>query len=325
MIKLRILIFFLFFLTSCATIVNKKNYNVFVSSNPLKTHIQFNDSIYKLPTNLNIERSKEDLYIKLLTDTSTKDYIIKSSPNSAFLYGNLVWLYTCPVAYFIDFTNPRRFYYGKSIYLNLYDSTSIIRPKVSRIYYEYFTNSNLTNKGQINLIVSLPWVNNFYQYPENEPLKSNTGYWGLSVGLDYYYKNKKFVNFSASAVMDLFVPVIANVDYGDDHESMNSISFNFTDNFESGRFSFGYGANYSINTWEHKYYELPESPSPIYHSVKKTKQSIGLTITGYHRFFKRIYLGIAYRPTFINISPTVDLKYEHVLSLDLAFKFRVKK
>jgi len=321
--KFRILIFLMLFFTSCATLINNESYEVLISTNHPETQIQIDDRTYYLPYYVIVERSQEDLPITLINDTLTRDFVLKPSLSPTYLYGNLVWLYACPVAYLVDLRSTKRFHYGKSIYLDLNDTTTIIKQKASKVYNDYFSNIVEADTGQVNLNLSFPLVNNFYIYPENESLKSRTGTLGFSIGLDYYYNERKFLNFSACAVKDLS-SIAENLGYGEE-ESLRSLSLNLTDNFKTGRFTFGYGMNYSINSWFHSYYDQIESPSPIYNSETKTKQSIGLNLNGYHRVWKKVWIGIEYRPTFINVSPEMDFKYEHVLSFSMALRFRIKK
>ena len=323
MFKFRIFLLLMLFFTSCATLVNKESYEILISTDHPEAQAQVKGETHYLPYYFNVERSKEDLSVKLINDTLTKDFIIKPSLDPSFLYGNLVWLYACPVAYFIDSKSSKKYYYGKSIYLNINDTTTIIKHKALKVYYDYFSNSVEANTGQVNLNLSFPLVNNFYWYPENESLKSKTGSLGFSIGLDYYYNKRKFINFTACAVTDIS-SIAENLGYSEE-ESLRSLSLNLTDNFKTGRFTFGYGMNYSINSWFHSYYDQIESPSPIYNSITKTNQSIGLTLNGYHRVWKKVWIGIEYRPTFINVSPEMDFKYEHVLSFSMALRFRIKK
>ncbi len=196
----------LFFLSSCATLILRKDYNINVSTNLPDAKAEIFDSIYRLPAYFKISRSKEDLKIKLTGDSLERDFIVKASPNAAFLYGNLIYYPILPVSYGIDFTNQKRFYYGKSIFLNSYDTTGLIRPKISKSYYDYRTKTYPTNKGQINLICSFPWVNSFYLQPNQETSKINTGFWGISAGLEYFYKDNKYIALTGSAVMDFFIP-----------------------------------------------------------------------------------------------------------------------
>jgi hypothetical protein len=128
--------------TSCATIFNKKTCKVNFITTPGDSKIVYKDSIYESPVTLNVKRSKEPLKITQVYDTIKKDYTIKASPNGQFLYGNLAGLegllVFVPIPYLIDLTNPKRFYYGSNLELNLYDTLTVIRPKISRGYYNVF-------------------------------------------------------------------------------------------------------------------------------------------------------------------------------------------
>lgn len=60
--------------------------------------------------------------------------------------------------------------------------------------------------------VSLPHVNSFYLRPRGEKGQANVGLWGLSVGGDYYYTDRRSIGVRSSAVTSFFVPVPAAVD-----------------------------------------------------------------------------------------------------------------
>lgn len=320
-----ILIALIITLTSCATVITRRNYDVVIYSNANNSKAQVLDSIYNLPARIRVKRSGNDLDIRLISDTSKLNYTVISSPNAAFLYGNLLWMQFSPAAYLIDFTNPKRFYYGNSIYLDIADTVRILRPPVLKFYYDYFSKTYPTNKGQINLVFSLPWVNSFYLQPLHETSKLNTGFWGLSVGLEYFYQDNKFMSLNANAVSDFFIPVPAAVDISGEYDMMSSIYLGLTDNFKFRRFTLGYGINYSRNTWDHRYYDRFGPPPPTRDPIKRTSESFGFTLNGYHQFGEHFFVGLIYRPTFVMINPQVDIKYEHLISLDFAWKIRLKE
>ena len=144
------------YLSSCATIINIGSYNLKLNSSAPNAQVQMNDSTFGLPLKLKINRSKNDLPVKLISGTLTKDFIIKASPNPEFVFGNLMWAEFFPVAYLVDLTNRKRYYYGKIVSLNLYDSTTIIKPTILKHYEKYITQTYPTSKGLINLTLSLP-------------------------------------------------------------------------------------------------------------------------------------------------------------------------
>lgn len=312
-------------LTSCATVITRRYYNMEINTNYQNAKVLVCDSLYNLPADLKVKRSKNDLKIKLFSDSLTRDYLVKSSPNPAFVFGNLLWMEVSPATYLIDFTNQKRFFYGKSVYLNADDPANVIRPPLSKFYYDYFSKSYSTNKGQTNLVLSLPWINSFYLQPQNESKKSNTGFWGISGGIEYFYKNNKFMGFTGNAVMDFFVPVPAAIDISGEYETMNSVYVSLTDNFKFNRFTVGYGLNYSKNNWAFRYSDRFDPPPPTREPVEKSSQSIGFTVNGYHQFGEYFFVGIIYRPSLIEIYPKTQVKYEHLISLDFAWKIRLKK
>ena len=313
------------FFSSCATLVLRKDYDVKVTTDVPNAKAEILDSIYNLPAEFRIQRSKHDLEIKLIGDSVEKEYLVKASPNGAFLYGNLLWMQVSPATYLIDFTNQKRFYYGKSIFLNSSDTLKVIRPKISKGYYDYWTKSFPTNKRQINFTYSLPWVNSFYLQPSQETAKANTGFWGISAGLEYYYKENKFLSLNGSAVMDFFIPFPAAVDFSGEVENMYSVYTSLTDNYRFRRFTVGYGLNFSKNTWKLVYHDRFDPPPATREPATKSSNSLGFTIDGYHQIGKRFHIGLIYRPTLLNVYPDIDFKYEHLISLDFKWKFRLKK
>ena len=321
-----ILLLLSFVMSSCATVFLKRHYNLDISTNAPNATAQIGDSIYKLPVNLEVKRSRNDLKFKLFSDNLTRNYVVKSSPNPVFAYGNLLWLRFSPAAYLIDFTNQKRFYYGNSVFLDIHDSVGIIRPPVSKFYHDYFLKSYQTNKGQINLLLSLPWINNFYLKPCNESAKLSIGFYWISGGIEYFYKNDKYIGLTANAVMDNLAPFPAPIDYNGAYETMSSVYLNLTDNFKFKRFTFGYGLNYSINNWELKHSGYHFDPSqPTRDPARKSSQSIGFTVNEYYQLGRHFFIGLIYRPSFIDIYPKTELKYEHLISLDFSWKFRLKK
>lgn len=285
-----LLIILLTTLTSCATIMTRRDYYVNIYSNANNSKVQILDSTYNLPAKIKIERSKSNLNIQLHSDSLTRNFTVKASPNTAFLYVNLLWMEISPAAYLIDFTNQKRFYYGKYIYLDINDTNRLIRPPVSKFYYNYFSKSYPSKKGQINLVFSMPYINSFYLQPQNEISKANTGFWGISIGLEYFYKETKFLSANANAVSDFFVPVPAAVDISGEYEMMTSVYLSLTDNYKCRRFTLGYGLNYSKNIWDLRYYYWGDPPPPTREPIKKASQSFGFTLNGYHQFGKHFFM-----------------------------------
>ena len=181
------------------------------------------------------------------------------------------------------------------------------------------------HKGELNLHLSLPYVNSFYMKPQNEAYKVNTGIGGLSIGLDYYHSNHQFINLEISSVVD--APPLPFCFVGE-HESMNSGYMSLSNNHKLGRFTVGYGLSYGRNTWKLSYYiinGLPPPPPPTRDPITKSHSAFGFIFPTYFQWREHFNIGIIYRPTFYRPTITNKFSYEHLISVDFAWKIRIKK
>lgn len=309
------------FTISCSTIFNKKNYNLKIQSNEKDAKVKILDSIYDLPTTVKVKRSKENLNLQLITDSLQKSYELEPRLTNNFKYGNLAFIYFAPAAYAVDLTTHKRYYYGKNVTLNN-DSIAITYQK-NLIWRKY-----PKNKGEIYFNASIPYINIFQLQPENMNVKSNTGFFGISVGADYFYSKNKFANFTLSHNMDFVAPVPAPVSYDDGlHETFSSSSFMLTNNHQFNRFSLGYGITYAINVWKQHDDTLIDNNSTYVKQddIKKQYSAFGLAFPAYFQFGRFFYAGVIYRPTFYRPTLANKFTYEHVISIDFKFKFRIKE
>src|SRR5690349_112474 len=311
--------------TSCATTLTRKAYTLKIHSVTSGDKIEINNEVYTLPAAVKVTRAKTDLQIRLISDTIVKDYTVRPSPNPQFVFGNLLWMQVCPAAYLIDLTNQKRFYYGKTILVDRNDDVNVITPKVLKGFENYFSKTYPKQKGNINLVLSLPHINSFYLQPPGESSKSNVGFWGISMGLEYFYKDNRYVSLTANGVTDFFVPVPAAVDIYGEYELMTSTYLSLTSNHKINRFHFGYGINFALNNWDLSYHGGGDAPPPTHDPVTKSSHSFGVTLNAYHQLSKRFLIGVVYRPSILRISPTTEFKYEHVISLDFGWRIPLKK
>jgi len=263
--------------------------------------------------NLSVERKKEVLSIVAMTDRITKPIEIK--PRNSFAY----WLNIYPTPLFwtgflIDKNNPKRYSYPKRIYINSADTIS-----------KYYSYSQSDNKGEFHLHLSLPHMNTFCLNPKNEDYKVSIGFWGLSIGLDYYHSSNQFINIGVSGVMDFFLPFPAAVDLSGEHEAANSLYVSLSNNHKVGRFSIGYGLSFGRNTWSFIYHDRFDPPPPTRDPVTRSHNVLGLIFPSYFQLGERFNIGVVYRPTFYRPNLTKKFSYEHLISVDFAWKIRIKK
>jgi hypothetical protein len=298
-------------LTSCATIFNSKEYSINLYSNNTKAKAKVYDSIYSLPADVTVKRSKDDLKVVLMTDSITKEFIITSRLNPQFIWGNLAFgLY----GYITDFTNPKRFYYGNELLLNDFGTGEEFNGRLKNKY--------ATVKGQFNILFSMPYINGFYMQPRNEGVKKLGGFFGVSIGAEYYYRDNKYLKFTAGSSIDFFIPVPAPVAYDGVNQFATAYNFTLTDNYKLNRFTLGYGFNYGIHQWQlvnSGYKTEGLLPAPR----KKISHGMGLSTSTYFRFSKVFFAGVVYNPTFFTVYPTTKLSYQHVISLDLLWKIKL--
>ena len=310
-------------LTSCATIFSKKNYQIQIQSNAENAKVKIYDSIYNLPASVSVKRSKNDLTIVFINDTVSKNHILKSRISPKFIVGNL--FFYPPFSYLIDFNNEKRFYYGKMIFIDIKDTSKVIKRMSFQKKVHYAIAKNYQDqKGKFKLTVSIPWINSFY-FPSTAAFnKSSTGFLGISGGLDYFYKKNKFLAFNASAITDFFVPIPVPVSYRE-MEWYQSVNYSISDNYNLNRFTYGYGISYAIHNW--RYYnqnEENEFSTAIVEIDRKT-YNFGFLVNGYYQLSDNFYVGLVYKPTIFQINSGSNFKYEYTLSLDLSWKINLNK
>lgn len=241
-----------------------------------------------------------------MADSVVKDYILK--PKSSFLYYFNVFNYG--IGFLLELKSEKRFTYQKYVYLDPFSRQS--KPKSFKP----------SQKGQLNLNFSIPYVNKFHLKPIGENLKDNIGFWGFSAGVDYFYRYSKFINVTGSTVIDYLSPIIVPIDFSGEYEFMTSHNLTVSDNYKLRKWTFGYGINYVNNIWELRYYfgsTIPPSRIP----TKKSSQSFGLTFNSYYQLSPNFNVGVIYRPTFFQVKPVYDFNYEFLISLDLLWRFRI--
>lgn len=178
--KTLLLIPVLLCLASCATVFNKKEYNLRLYGDKSDMKVKVYDSLYSLPAAVKVKRSKHNLPITVIRDSITKQAIIEPGMSPTFFYGNVSAMWACPIPYGIDLFSQKRFYYGRELMLD--DTTAVYKPSLFNPYKEYFTTEYYGEKGQWNIIVGVPYGNLFYMQPSNLGTKKGGGFFGLEVG-----------------------------------------------------------------------------------------------------------------------------------------------
>ena len=177
--------------------------------------------------------------------------------------------------------------------------------------------------GELELMFSIPFVNSFYSQPEGEPRKYGTGFLGISGAIGYRYAQHRFVSIIASSQIQYEIPVPMGIDYESGiYEDQYSSNISLIKNSECKRFVFGYGLSYSWYTWRIRYFGQDYIPPDQVGKIVSNR-SIGLNLSTYYRIGKHVNVGIVYRPDFLMIKPFVKMKYQHSISLDFCWRWRI--
>ncbi|MEO0472329.1 MAG: hypothetical protein AAF206_22080, partial [Bacteroidota bacterium] len=286
--NLLLLLFGACLFSSCATIFNRKTTPIMVySSEP--TTVVCQDETYHSHKNrikLRVPRSEKDVKLTVIQGEKEQDLFLGSRYSPVFLY-NVPTNYG--LGMLLDLKNEKAYTYPKSIY---------IKPRNGGISYGYHGTGN--HRGEWNFHLSIPYINHFSYTPNSRTEKNqNTGFWGIRAGLAFYHSPQSYLSISGTRITDFFFPIPAPIDLEGERESLYASFISLTNNHQMGRFSFGYGISYGLNSWSRKYFGYDDAAQePIFWSEDRSGEVLGLEFPLQVRFNRGFTMGLIYRPTF---------------------------
>ncbi|MDP4290562.1 MAG: hypothetical protein Q8908_05735 [Bacteroidota bacterium] len=301
---------------SCATVLNSPTTPIDITTDrPAKIVID-NHIVAAGETHTVIKVPRQNASVDLTFKSDKLSKTITLNPKNSFTY----WLNAYPTPMFwtgflIDKKKSKRYTYPGRIYVNVSDSST------GYLHYD-----PRIRKGELSCNVSLPWVNSFFLKPDYEKSKTNTGFWGIAVGIDYYHSKHQFLNLTGSAVTDFFIPVPAAVDYRGLNQVMASSYISLSNNHKIRNFSVGYGISFSNNIWGLRKFGIDTvSLSAENTPRRRTNNALGFVFPFYYQFGHNFYGGIIYRPTIFRFSKTTPFAYEHLISIDFGWKIKLRR
>jgi len=178
-------------------------------------------------------------------------------------------------------------------------------------------------KGDIRLDLKLPHINYLSVNPNGEFRDHKIGFNGYGIGFEYSYNENKFLETSLSLALTFELPFPAPIDR-EYNKAIDSYYFSLTDNFALNRFTIGYGLNYSSNNWAEWYRDFDTIGLPTESSTYYSNKTLGITLNSYYSIGKSLNLGINYRPTLLKVNQQVEFIHEHLISLELNWRIRLK-
>lgn len=301
-------------INSCATILNSPAQRIDIITNK-HADVAINGAVLanvNKRTKIIALRDIRPVEFSVFNDTLSKQLVLGSRNSTAY------WLNLYPslgLGMLIDKDSPKRYAYPKRVYVDMTNNM------------ETFTTYNpVVRKGSLMLHVSFPWINSFLLKPTHEKsTKYSTGFMGLMTGLDYFYRANRFINTSFGGVIDFFVPFPGAVDFSGEVDFTSSVFLSLSDNYRFKRLTSGYGLSISKNIWAHKYFTWGDPPPPARDPVTRTDYSLGLVFPFYIQTGEYFNIGVIYRPSFLTVSPSAKFKYEHLVSVDFAWKIPLTK
>ncbi len=300
------------FFCSCATLFNKTYTTINIhTSSPAKIVVS-NDTIKTIENSAAfiVERSKNPLLVESITDSIKKTYSVKPILSTMF-YNNFLCLPYGISGAVIDLFSEKKFNYPAHIFIHPMDQKN-----------KYKILGNYSHKGEMYLNFSIPEVNYIYQYTQYGGYMHNGGCMGISGGIDYYHKPLQFVNLSGAITLTYEAPIPLPLEYFGPYDIAYSKYISVSNNHRFWFFSAGYGLSFSENVW--KYFNNNSWDMSSLYTVVKKNLALGFVFPFYIKISEPFHIGFVYRPSFYRPYSPQPFKYEHLMSLDLAWKFRIK-
>jgi hypothetical protein len=143
---------------------------------------------------------------------------------------------------------------------------------------------------------------------------NSAGIVGAEIGLDYFYRENRFLSFNIGAATDA-VPL--PIDYfGPAYiERGSAVYTSIRDNIIKGRFDIGYGVSISRLYWT----ATPIDYMPGATGSKVRTTGLGLSLSAHYKMKQNIRVGLLYQPNLININYTPVFAYQHFMAVQFTW------
>jgi len=325
MVMKKIIIIFPLFLStvllfsSCATINNKKTTEVKIFSNSDSVKVYLNDDSlnwYTLPAKVDVMRSKNNLMITAQKDTVQKQIEVKSRNSSAFLWGNLLFAWLSPVAYFVDWKNPKRYEFPPNILLE-FDNNEVNFATGYKIWFKE------PQKNLLNLKFSIPYGNHLF-LNKGYDYGGTFGFLGVAAGVEFYFSDKHYLNMNLGTLTDFPFPF--PVSYHPDNYSRSFATYGYVSigsNYK--RLHYDLGLQFTATS----YYEIETlEVFPVFRDTLKhykKQNNLGFGFSANYRLTKNFNLGLNYYPSFLVLEHIPKFHYSHLLFFELLFRYETNR
>lgn len=353
-----LLLFTVLTLTSCSTIFATKTQKLHVFSNADKARVTVNDSIYNLPAQIYVARSKEPLEITYQSENKQIDTVFKAKHSPLFYLGNILNAPALGAGYVVDLTNQKRFKYRKNIFFNDKDSLEIyefradrylakhhiadgeqkqhIHEKFKKDYLASDANRKIRQEKEFKRLNPTEGSFRFFMAPPTlsliglsaknpnlDQFNNFVGGVGFGLGGDYYYKDNRFISLELSNRVNQFDDF-----WWSGHEVLaRKLDISVRKGHRKNRFEYSYGISYTYTDYN---YSLPRDNSPIKPFMSDDNRrhftdsysALGFSTLINYQLTSVMYIGVRYNPSIYSFrSSGKSFDYEHIIGFDYRLKF----
>jgi len=183
------------------------------------------------------------------------------------------------------------------------------------------TQTLFAQKGLFSFNVGLPYFNHMVIQPSPDISRSKAGFIGESLGLEYFYSDRKFIAINAYFAGVAKNPLPFPFDRQGPYTFQYTYYFSLTHNHQIKRLNFGYGLNYSMNIWAEGFRVIGDPMASTRNQINNP--ALGLTFKGHYKIRKSFHLGLIYRPTYFRLKKDVSNKYEHFASIEILWRPKI--
>jgi hypothetical protein len=234
--------------------------------------------------------------------TDSTEQLVTIAPINSFGY-NLYAATTLGISTIFLRSNPKSYSYPSKIFLT------------STTQSGTYSRTPEKNQGALYAHISMPLFNFFYSSPVVYSPHNSFGMMGFSGGLDYYYHDNRFISATGLIAFNTFLYAVHDPQA---YKITNVVFAELSHNHDMGNYYFGYGITVGRNEWEILESSLYDKP---FRQAFNTFGAIGKI---YLRMGTNWSAGLIYRPSFYRFSAANHFTYEHLMSLDLNYRFRLK-
>jgi hypothetical protein len=305
-------ILFCILFSSCATLMNTESMDIYVDSeaDPVKFKLSTDSTTWhQTPVLLSVDRSKKDIEVTVLQDSTESQFILKHGITPAFLIGN-IFTPSIFFGYIVDLTNNKRFNYPSHVTLRKNE-----KPKLGLI-----PTSKLRKNGKGDLLAQFSFdsgnQSKAFNYSGQENLSTVIG---VSFGMGYYPWKKYGITLNGGAVYKPGVffdrlfggPVI--------NSSTGWISLQLDTDLSFVHFDLGVQYNNSLMEKKVRY----ENSSGIKYWVtthKENHHNFGLACSAYIKLFENFRFGIDYLPSLLVLdNGQLNAHYSNLILVKIGF------